>query len=73
VLYITPEIIELISKEINRFAQQLLENATDLKVSPRVNHWIYPNRDEIMKLLAFLELLFQEENTGNICILVSVY
>jgi hypothetical protein len=56
-LCITPEITELISEEINRFPKQLLENAPYLKLRPRVNHWNYTNRDEIMELLAFFSLL----------------
>jgi hypothetical protein len=55
-LCITPEIAGLISKVINRFAQQLVENAPNLKLRPKVNHWIYTNRDEIMELPAFFSI-----------------
>jgi hypothetical protein len=55
-LCVTPEIAELISKEINRFAQQFLENAPNLKLRPRANHWNYTNINEMMKLLAFFSL-----------------
>jgi hypothetical protein len=34
-LFITPEIAELISRETNRYAQQFLENKSDLKLKSK--------------------------------------
>jgi hypothetical protein len=63
-LFCTPDIVEVIARETNRYAQQFLENTSNLEVRSRSHHWKETDRNEIMKLLAFflLQGLHQKPN-----------
>jgi hypothetical protein len=55
-LFVTHEIAEPIAGETNWYAQQFFENIPHLKLRSRVHLWNETNRNEIMKLVAFLLL-----------------
>jgi hypothetical protein len=52
-LFCTPDIVEVIAREADRYAQTFLENMSDLKLKSRTHRWKETNTVEIMKLLAF--------------------
>jgi hypothetical protein len=75
-LFCTSEIMELIARKSNRYAQKFLENTPNLKSRSSTHHWKEMNRNEVIQLPAFFllqglhqklgnELFFLEENSGN--------
>jgi hypothetical protein len=54
--FIIPELPQLISRHTSWCAQQFSENTPNLKLRSMVYLWNDTNRNEIMKLLAFLLL-----------------
>jgi hypothetical protein len=59
-LFITPEITDLINRKINHYTQQFLENMPTVAYD-LVNHWNDMKKDDIMKSLAFLFILHKKQ------------
>jgi hypothetical protein len=60
-----PEIVEVIARETNRYAQNFLENRPNLKLRSMTHHSNKTNRNEIMKLLAFFLLQELHQKLDN--------
>jgi hypothetical protein len=62
-LFCTPEIVEVIARETNWYAQKFLENTPNLKLRSRTHHWKEMNRSEIMMVFQMNALdIFQEHH-----------
>jgi hypothetical protein len=64
-LFCTVEIVEVIARETNQYAQKLLENMHDLKLRSRTCHWKETNRNEIVKFPAFFLLQGLHQKPDN--------
>jgi hypothetical protein len=64
-LFCTPDIVEVIARETNRYAQTFLENMPNLNLKSRTHCWKETNTIEIMKLLAFFLLQGLHQKLDN--------